>query len=379
LFRYKTEAWNEIGNDKKLSSAPFGIITDVSSSYFESFSLSGRIQAGDYIADPSSNLGLVYYVDNSNPALINVITIANLKGPQGSIGPIPQFRYNSNYLQYSTDGTNWSNLVHESVIKGPAGEAGSPGTSVTIKGTFVSYSGLPSSDQILGDGYMIGTPAYLWVFTDAQNDVISEPVAVGDTYHGFTNVGQIQGQPGADGREVEIAVNDGNIQWRLKDGTWATIVSVASITGTDGRNVEFNVSSAHVQYRYIGDSSWIDLIPLADITGPAGSDGEQGETGSIGPEGPTGPTGKYITAITSTYKESSSTSQPSSGWTSLDTAMAAMSTTNKYLWRRSIITLSDDSSELSPQYDIIAVHGPQGVAGATFSYEDGVLTIDTGA
>jgi hypothetical protein len=54
-----------------------------------------------------------------------------------------------------------------------------------------------------------------------------------------------------------------------------------------------------------------------------------------------------------------------------------MSTTNKYLWRRSVTTLSD-STELAPQYDIVAVHGPQGVAGATFSYNNGVLTINTG-
>jgi len=43
---------------------------------------------------------------------------------------------------------------------------------------------------------------------------------------------------------------------------------------TRGADVEFNKSTTHLQWRYKSDATWIDLIPLSDITGPAGSIGE---------------------------------------------------------------------------------------------------------
>lgn len=43
--------------------------------------------------------------------------------------------------------------------------------------------------------------------------------------------------------------------------------------GDDGREVEFQKSLTHVQWRYAGDPAWLDLVPLADITGQDGDDG----------------------------------------------------------------------------------------------------------
>jgi len=67
--------------------------------------------------------------------------------------------------------------------------------------------------------------------------------------------------------------------------------------GEDGREVELQTSATHVQWRYVGDSTWQNLIPLSDLegpegpTGPQGQQGVQGDTGPMGPTGPEGPTG----------------------------------------------------------------------------------------
>ena len=62
----------------------------------------------------------------------------------------------------------------------------------------------------------------------------------------------------------------------------------------DGKEVELQKTATHVQWRYVGDVSWVNLVALADITGPQGATGSQGPTGptgSTGPQGPAGPTG----------------------------------------------------------------------------------------
>lgn len=78
-------------------------------------------------------------------------------------------------------------------------------------------------------------------------------------------------------------------------------------TAADGREVELQKSATAIQWRYVGDATWIDLVPLADITGPDGTDGPSaydvavanGFVGTeaewlaslVGPEGPAGPSG----------------------------------------------------------------------------------------
>lgn len=50
--------------------------------------------------------------------------------------------------------------------------------------------------------------------------------------------------------------------------------------GTDGREVELQKSATHVQWRYVGDTTWTDIVPLSEITGVKG---EQGDKGDVGP------------------------------------------------------------------------------------------------
>ena len=52
--------------------------------------------------------------------------------------------------------------------------------------------------------------------------------------------------------------------------------------GADGRNIELRSGPTHLEWRYQGDPTWTNLVPLADITGPAGEDGAQGPQGDQG-------------------------------------------------------------------------------------------------
>lgn len=42
------------------------------------------------------------------------------------------------------------------------------------------------------------------------------------------------------------------------------------ILPTSGRNIQLQATDTYIQWRYEGDTEWIDLLPLTDITGPAG-------------------------------------------------------------------------------------------------------------
>lgn len=66
----------------------------------------------------------------------------------------------------------------------------------------------------------------------------------------------------------EIFVNLDN----LKD-------ALADATGGDGREIELGKVGDYLVWRYVGDSSWNNLIAIADITGPQGPKGEKGEPG----------------------------------------------------------------------------------------------------
>ena len=74
---------------------------------------------------------------------------------------------------------------------------------------------------------------------------------------------------------------------------WAAIDELKAgggASGKDGREVELQNNGTAIQWRYVGDSSWTDLVQLSEITGPQGPKGNTGETGPQGPKGDTGAT-----------------------------------------------------------------------------------------
>lgn len=50
--------------------------------------------------------------------------------------------------------------------------------------------------------------------------------------------------------------------------------------GTDGREIELQVTDTYIQWRYIGDTTWYNLIALSELKGAKGDQGIQGETGA---------------------------------------------------------------------------------------------------
>ena len=121
---------------------------------------------------------------------------------------------------------------------GPQGVAGANGTSVNIKGTVATSGNLPSSEQTLGDGYIITNTGHLWVYTNSASP---------GNVNGFIDAGTIVGPQGNIG-DTGPTGPQGNI----------------GVTGPQG---------------------------VAGDTGPTGPQGNIGVTGPTGPQGNIGVTG----------------------------------------------------------------------------------------
>ena len=81
-----------------------------------------------------------------------------------------------------------------------------------------------------------------------------------------------------DGREVEMQKSATHVQWRyVGEETWINLIPLADITGPSGANgadgdeVEMRTNSTHVQWKLLSASVWNNLIPLADLKGEAGT------------------------------------------------------------------------------------------------------------
>lgn len=152
--------------------------------------------------------------------------------------------------------------------------------------------------------------------------------------------GKNGGAPGKDGLEIELQTNSTHILWRYRGfNKWNNLIALRDITGDkgpqgkpgvkgddgqkgdtgapgpkgqpgeqgipgaqglpgldgrDGRSVEFRKSATHIQWRFVGDSLWVDLVPLEELKGEKGDrgpEGKQGREGAPGAEGARGPMG----------------------------------------------------------------------------------------
>ena len=68
----------------------------------------------------------------------------------------------------------------------------------------------------------------------------------------------------------------------------------AGSSGADGREIELQVNNGYIQWRYVGEKTWNNLVALSILEGkqgPKGDKGEQGLTGATGPQGEKGPKG----------------------------------------------------------------------------------------
>lgn len=75
------------------------------------------------------------------------------------------------------------------------------------------------------------------------------------------------------------------------DGTMEVLVGVpgakgdAGTDGIDGREIELRKTADYVQWRYLGETSWINLIALVDLKGAKGDQGLPGVKGDTGLKG----------------------------------------------------------------------------------------------
>ena len=88
----------------------------------------------------------------------------------------------------------------------------------------------------------------------------------------------------ANGQQIELQTTDDYVQWRYVtdlsgEYPWVDLIALADITGPEGPAIEMRSDGTSIQYRQVGAVDWIDVIPLADITG---AQGEPGPPGSFG-------------------------------------------------------------------------------------------------
>lgn len=109
---------------------------------------------------------------------------------------------------------------------------------------------------------------------------------------------QVPAEMGQDGREIELRATVSHIQWRYVGATdWTNLIALSALSGppgsdgedgqdgedgADGRAVEMRSSGTHIEWRYVGDTSWTQIVALSEITGPAGANGTNGTNGTNG-------------------------------------------------------------------------------------------------
>lgn len=99
-----------------------------------------------------------------------------------------------------------------------------------------------------------------------------------------------------DGREVEFQTTVTHIQWRYVNAIgaqapWTDLIALSALVGPAGPSVEMRSNGSHIQYRVVGAVTWLDIVPLSDLSGPQGEQGPQGDVGPEGPQGVEGPEG----------------------------------------------------------------------------------------
>jgi len=81
---------------------------------------------------------------------------------------------------------------------------------------------------------------------------------------------------GADGRQVDLRLSGGYIQWRyVGDASWVNLVALQDIkgdAGVNGASAELRVNSTHIQWKTADGVVWNDLVDLNQIKGAAGAD-----------------------------------------------------------------------------------------------------------
>lgn len=74
---------------------------------------------------------------------------------------------------------------------------------------------------------------------------------------------------GEDGKEVELRVYNGYIQWKREDTLWTNLINIDVLQGEPGDRVLLHAESYIIQYKYESDSEWTNLVDLSEYFGNA--------------------------------------------------------------------------------------------------------------
>lgn len=140
---------------------------------------------------------------------------------------------------------------------------GADGTSISILGDLTSTDELPSSDQTLGDCYLIN--GELWVYTNS-----SESGAV----NGFIDAGSIKG-PSGRGITATTINSDNQLVITYSDGTSDTLGVVKGDTGEQGATGETGASAYDIWIAAGNTGTESDF--LSSLKGEKGDIGETGK------------------------------------------------------------------------------------------------------
>ncbi|MDD3712250.1 MAG: InlB B-repeat-containing protein [Candidatus Izemoplasmatales bacterium] len=96
------------------------------------------------------------------------------------------------------------------------------------------------------------------------------------TWNNLVSLESLRGEDGINGKQVLFRVNSGYIQWQYSDDlTWNNLISVDLLIGESGKEVSFQIDGGYLQYQYEGDLIWTNLIELASLIGPQGLPGQE--------------------------------------------------------------------------------------------------------
>lgn len=268
----------------------------------------------------------------------DLVALSAITGPKGIDGQLGSdgrevlLQYEGGYIQWRyEDETAWQNLLQITNLSAPSGADGADGREIELKveGDFIQWRYLedPSWRDLISLASITGPPGSKGqagkdgreIELNTTGDYVQWRYLGDLEWQNLILLADLIGPAGADGskgkdgldgkagREIELRQESGFVEWRyLGDVDWQKLISLADITGQagtdgtngqdglagiDGREIELQQAEGFIQWRYLGDSSWQNLLALADITGAAGKDGKDGKDGQDGQDGQRGDQG----------------------------------------------------------------------------------------
>ena len=173
------------------------------------------------------------------------------------------------------------------------GQDGSPGAAGKDGSDGSDGRGIQKVERTAGTGAAGSSDTYTITYTDnttskftVYNGADGTSFVVKDRYDTLDAL-KAAHATGSEGEAYAVGTESENIIyiWGVDTGDWNPIGSLQGpqgIPGEDGRAAEFRSSGGYLQWRLVGDTDWANLVPLSEITGPAGSDGSDGAAGQDG-------------------------------------------------------------------------------------------------